>query len=505
MRVSLQRAALALALPVLIAGPSLAEGYYYDEGQPPAAIALFGGANFMGEVREVFDPFSTLHDLAYNDRARSVAVLAGQWELCEHHNFTGRCVFVREDVSDLGWFGLEGRVSSVRPVFEYTEAQHGLMFTRDDHGYIRYAHEQSWGNSSWNYGYSSSVRLSVQHYGYSPDYWRYGYYDPRWGFDPYGFAWGNLGQPRYVSHHYRVHPRPVIVNTYWKKNWGHQHKHWNRRGHKDDWRRGVDRPPHGHSAHRPGVDRNGQWQRPDQGRPETRPDPRDRAWGPAERDRRHGGIMPKTESSGPPPSRPGILPTDPRQGHWQRERAGHHISHGTPPQTQRPHRDHSQREQINGQSRHDRDAQSPRRPRESGRDTSSGSPQVMPPRSLPPERTPGLRGDRPGRDHTGTPHRGRGEGLMGGPGSAPRPVVDRDRHGGNQGVRPAVERPRGGEAYRPRMEGPRHRPEAGRDHMARPQPAGVSRPAPAPRVERGPRGGGEGSSRGGRRPGSAQD
>ena len=170
------RAVAALALPAMFATPAaLAQGYGDDY---PAAIALFSEKYFYGEIRDVFDPFATLSDLRFNDRPRSVAVFGGQWELCEHKNFTGRCVFITEDVDDLSWFGLSGRVTSVRPIYEYTEARHGLMFSRDTYGYIRYAHNETYGYDTWNYGYSSSVRLSVQHYGYSPDYWRFGYYDP---------------------------------------------------------------------------------------------------------------------------------------------------------------------------------------------------------------------------------------------------------------------------------------------------------------------------------------
>ena len=106
MRVSIRRFALALTLPAAAGAPAFAQEAYYDDGQPPAAIALFTSENFYGDVREAFDPFVSMHDLAFNDRARSVAVLAGQWELCEHVNFTGRCVFVREDVADLAWFGV---------------------------------------------------------------------------------------------------------------------------------------------------------------------------------------------------------------------------------------------------------------------------------------------------------------------------------------------------------------------------------------------------------------
>ena len=269
------RAVIALAVPAVFSTPA-AFADYSDE--PPAAIALFSEENYYGDVRDVFDPFTALKDLGFNDRARSVAVFAGQWELCEHWNFTGRCVFIREDVSDLGWFGLAGRVTSVRPVYEYTEAQHGLMFSRDDRGYIRYAHNESYGYDTWNYGYASSWGLSISHYGYSPDYWRYGYYSPTWGYDPYGFAWGPRGTIRYTTT-YRRHPRPSIINPYWI-GWDfhrpeRRHGHWSwRDGHRDrdswrDWRRDDDdrwgrggrdwRPGHG-GGRRGDDDRDG-WDR----------------------------------------------------------------------------------------------------------------------------------------------------------------------------------------------------------------------------------------------------
>lgn len=247
------RAAVALTLPAFFAAPSaLAQYASYDSGggdnQP--AIALFSDENYYGDVRDVFDPFNTLTDLAFNDKTRSVAVFAGQWELCEHKEFTGRCVFIREDVSDLGWFGLNGRVTSVRPVYEYTEAQHGLMFTRDKYGYIRYANNETYGYDTWNYGYASSWGLSVSHFGYSDDYYRYGYYSPTWGYDPYGFAWGPRGTTRYTYTTYRRTPRPYVINPYWT-GWDYRRPsistgHWSwRDGRRDgdswrDWRRDDD-------------------------------------------------------------------------------------------------------------------------------------------------------------------------------------------------------------------------------------------------------------------------
>lgn len=504
MRVSIRRFALAFSLPALaVSAPVFAQEGYYDDGQPPAAIALFTGVNFHGDVREAFDPFASMHDMAFNDRARSVAVLAGQWELCEHHNFTGRCVFIREDVSDLAWFGLDGRVSSIRPIFDYTEAQHGLMFNRDNNGYIRYAHNESWGSGSWNYGYSSSVRLSVQHYGYSPDYLRFGYYDPRWGFDPYGFAWRDYGGPRYVSYTYRVHPRPVIVNNYWKKHWGAGHKHWDRRGHRDDWRQ---RPGwRGDNGSHPGFgDRNrdrpgdGNWRRDDDRR-------RGGDWS---RDRtRPGTDGPRAGRDGPPRIGQGPIPTDPRRGddrgrgEWSRP-PGVSTPIGTPPPSAgRPDRDRG----PGGWRGGDRDS-GPRagtgggRPGGEARPDRGTRPGMGSQPSTPPVITPPPGSGRPdgfrdrGQDQARGSDRaireggrregsGRGDRLLGAQGGGAIPAVETPRRSGTEGRR-------GGDEARPVRPAP---PPAARPSAP---PTAVARPTPPPRVER--ERGGERRSDGGR-------
>ena len=207
----------ALAAPLVLAGPAMADTDPYDPAyageEGPPALILYSGVNFTGEAREVYDPVYALPDLAFNDRARSVAVLSGQWEVCEHSDFTGRCVFLRYDVPDLGWYGLSREISSARPVMEYTEAEHGLMFERDDYGYIRYVDNQRYGYDTYRYGYGVSTGVQVYHYGYSPDYVRYGYYDPRLGYDPYGFGWGG-GIGTYYGSTYYHRERPPLRGHY---------------------------------------------------------------------------------------------------------------------------------------------------------------------------------------------------------------------------------------------------------------------------------------------------
>ncbi|WP_321487936.1 beta/gamma crystallin-related protein [uncultured Hyphomonas sp.] len=206
-----------LATPIAMAGGALAqtEPNDYGAGQDdgPPTLILYSGANYSGEVREIYDPIHALPNLHFNDRARSIAVLSGQWEVCQHSDFTGRCVFLRYDVPDLAWYGLAGEISSVRPVYEYTDAEHGLMFVRDENGNIRYVDDERYGHDTYSYGYGASTSIQVYHYGHSPDYRRYGYYHPRLGYDPYGFGWYGYSQPYYSSTHYR-RERPPLRGHY---------------------------------------------------------------------------------------------------------------------------------------------------------------------------------------------------------------------------------------------------------------------------------------------------
>jgi uncharacterized protein YcfJ len=53
----------------------------------------------------------------FNDRASSAVVERGEWEVCEHAYFRGRCVTLRPgQYPSLGAFDLSNRISSARPV-----------------------------------------------------------------------------------------------------------------------------------------------------------------------------------------------------------------------------------------------------------------------------------------------------------------------------------------------------------------------------------------------------
>jgi hypothetical protein len=81
---------------------------------PP--VVLYEGTGFSGRTLAI-DGFAGSLD-RFNDRARSMIVYDGQWELCEHDRFRGQCtVYGPGRHANLG--RLAGDVSSLRPVEGY--------------------------------------------------------------------------------------------------------------------------------------------------------------------------------------------------------------------------------------------------------------------------------------------------------------------------------------------------------------------------------------------------
>jgi len=72
----------------------------------------FGGRSFTTE-----EQIRNLERYGFNDRASSVMVLGGRWEVCDDVRFSGRCVVLRPGrYPSLDAMGLNNRVSSVRTV-----------------------------------------------------------------------------------------------------------------------------------------------------------------------------------------------------------------------------------------------------------------------------------------------------------------------------------------------------------------------------------------------------
>jgi len=75
---------------------------------------IYDGAGFYGRSFEVTGAIPNFEPMGLNDRAQSMVVEGGTWELCSDANFGGRCqTFSPGRYPDLG--PLTGQLSSIRP------------------------------------------------------------------------------------------------------------------------------------------------------------------------------------------------------------------------------------------------------------------------------------------------------------------------------------------------------------------------------------------------------
>lgn len=84
-------------------------------GQSFAQVTFYQNENFQGSTFTAEQQVNDLQRFGFNDRASSVVVKGGSWEVCENINFSGRCVIMRPgNYPSLSSTGLNYRVSSVR-------------------------------------------------------------------------------------------------------------------------------------------------------------------------------------------------------------------------------------------------------------------------------------------------------------------------------------------------------------------------------------------------------
>src|SRR6187455_2412397 len=82
-----------------------------------AQITFYEGEGFRGRTFAANGEVKNFQQTGFNDRASSVVVDRGRWEVCEDTRFAGRCVVLRRGSYDsLRQMGLDNRISSVRPV-----------------------------------------------------------------------------------------------------------------------------------------------------------------------------------------------------------------------------------------------------------------------------------------------------------------------------------------------------------------------------------------------------
>jgi uncharacterized protein YcfJ len=87
--------------------------------QASAAITFYEGEGFRGRAFTTDKQIYNFERFGFNDRASSVVVDSGRWEVCEDAGFRGRCVVLRRGSYDsLRAMGMNNQVSSVRRIGE---------------------------------------------------------------------------------------------------------------------------------------------------------------------------------------------------------------------------------------------------------------------------------------------------------------------------------------------------------------------------------------------------
>jgi hypothetical protein len=78
-------------------------------------VEFFDGYQFDGRSFAVNGIVTNFSDVGFNDRAQSMIIRGGLWEVCEHADFRGRCeTYGPGRYPNLG--AMAGRISSIRPV-----------------------------------------------------------------------------------------------------------------------------------------------------------------------------------------------------------------------------------------------------------------------------------------------------------------------------------------------------------------------------------------------------
>jgi uncharacterized protein YcfJ len=86
-------------------------------GQAAAQVTLYEWDGLRGQVFTADRPINDLTRYGFNDRASSMIVQHGRWEVCEHQNYQGECRILRPgQYPSLSAMGLNNKISSFRRV-----------------------------------------------------------------------------------------------------------------------------------------------------------------------------------------------------------------------------------------------------------------------------------------------------------------------------------------------------------------------------------------------------
>lgn len=82
----------------------------------PLKIVIYDQPDFKGRAVTLTQATPDLRALQFDDKVASFTIAGtGDWVLCEHRNYAGRCIRVQAQAVNLKQLNLVGRVSSLYP------------------------------------------------------------------------------------------------------------------------------------------------------------------------------------------------------------------------------------------------------------------------------------------------------------------------------------------------------------------------------------------------------
>ena len=127
---------VSAALAATLALPALAEHGHRDRDYRGGGSAIiYSNPDFSGRSLRVTGPIPRLADYRFNDRASSIRITGGAWEVCVDANYRGRCEVFEYREDRLNDIRLNNKITSIRPV-SYGYAGRRDRYDRGD-GYGR--------------------------------------------------------------------------------------------------------------------------------------------------------------------------------------------------------------------------------------------------------------------------------------------------------------------------------------------------------------------------------
>lgn len=115
-------------------------------GHAAAQITFYEGEGYRGRAFTAGQRVGNLERAGFDDRASSVVVDRGRWEVCEYARFEGRCMVLRRgSYPSLREMGMNNTISSVRPVERgrrYSDEAPEPLAAVPDYQYRRRANER---------------------------------------------------------------------------------------------------------------------------------------------------------------------------------------------------------------------------------------------------------------------------------------------------------------------------------------------------------------------------